>query len=122
MRRDLARKAVNVAEDADHEEPVRTSVNNDEVSELRARLRAHPCHGCQDREAHARWAERYFRAQRQIQDLDRRIATRTHSIARQFDRVCETLVDLGYLQGEGDNLQITESAACSAGCTPNPIC
>ena len=115
MRRDLARKAVNVAEDADHEEPVRTSVNNDEVSELRARLRAHPCHGCQDREAHARWAERYFRAQRQIQDLDRRIATRTHSIARQFDRVCETLVDLGYLQGEGDNLQITESGRMLGG-------
>ena len=115
MRRDLARKAVNVAEDADHDEPVRTSVNNDEVSELRARLRAHPCHGCQDREAHARWAERYFRAQRQIQDLDRRIATRTHSIARQFDRVCETLVDLGYLQGEGDNLQITESGRMLGG-------
>ena len=115
MRRDLARKAVNVAEDADHDKPVRTSVNNDEVSELRARLRAHPCHGCQDREAHARWAERYFRAQRQIQDLDRRIATRTHSIARQFDRVCETLVDLGYLQGEGDNLQITESGRMLGG-------
>lgn len=115
MRRDLARKAVNVAEDADHDQPVRTSVNNDEVSELRARLRAHPCHGCQDREAHARWAERYFRAQRQIQDLDRRIATRTHSIARQFDRVCETLVDLGYLQGEGDNLQITESGRMLGG-------
>jgi len=116
MRRDLARKAVSVAEDADLDVPVRTSTNsNDEVSELRARLRAHPCHGCQDREAHARWAERYFRAQRQISDLERRIATRTHSIARQFDRVCETLVDLGYLDGEGDDLQITESGRMLGG-------
>ena len=115
MRRDLARKAVNVAEDADHHTPVPANTNNDEVSELRSRLRAHPCHGCQDREAHARWAERYFRAQRQIGDLERRIATRTHSIARQFDRVCETLVDLGYLEGQGDDLQITESGRMLGG-------
>ena len=115
MRRDLARKAVSVAEDADHHTPIHANTNNDEVSELRARLRAHPCHGCQDREAHARWAERYFRAQRQISDLERRIATRTHSIARQFDRVCETLVDLGYLEGQGDDLQITESGRMLGG-------
>ena len=115
MRRDLARKAVNVAENADHHAPVTTNANTDEVSELRARLRAHPCHGCQDREAHARWAERYFRAQRQVSDLERRIATRTHSIARQFDRVCETLVDLGYLEGQGDDLQITESGRMLGG-------
>ena len=115
MRRDLARKAVNVAEDADLHTLVNATTNNDEVSELRARLRAHPCHGCQDREAHARWAERYFRAQRQIGDLERRIATRTHSIARQFDRVCETLVDLGYLEGERDDLQITESGRMLGG-------
>ena len=109
MRRDLARRAVSLAEDASHQAPVHTNGDNDEVTELRARLRAHPCHGCQDREAHARWAERYFRAQRQISEVERRIATRTHSIARQFDRVCETLVDLGYLEGEGDDLRITES-------------
>ena len=115
MRRDLARKAVSVAEDADHHTPIHANTTNDEVSELRARLRAHPCHGCQDREAHARWAERYFRAQRQISDLERRIATRTHSIARQFDRVCETLVDLGYLEGQGDDLQITESGRMLGG-------
>jgi ATP-dependent RNA helicase HelY len=115
MRRDLARKAVSVAEDADHRTPPATSNHDDQVSAVRARMRAHPCHGCQDREAHARWAERYFRAQRQIADLERRIATRTHSIARQFDRVCETLVDLGYLEGQGDDLRITESGRMLGG-------
>lgn len=115
MRRDLARKAVSVAEDADHHAPSHPSASNDEVGELRARLRAHPCHGCQDREAHARWAERYFRAQRQISDLERRIATRTHSIARQFDRVCDALLDLGYLEGEGDNLRVTGSGRMLGG-------
>ncbi len=29
-----------------------------EITRLRAELRAHPCHGCPDREDHARWAER----------------------------------------------------------------
>jgi len=115
MRRDLARKAVSIAEDADDPSPITATTGNDEVSELRARLRAHPCHGCQDREAHARWAERYFRTERQLQDINRRIATRTHSIARQFDRVCETLVDLGYLEGQGDDLRITESGRMLGG-------
>ena len=115
MRRDLARRAVNVAEDADTQVSTPRAHGNDEVGELRSRLRAHPCHGCQDREAHARWAERYFRAQRQISDLERRIATRTHSIARQFDRVCETLVELNYLEGAGDDLTITDSGRMLGG-------
>src|SRR5665213_15841 len=32
----------------------------EQITELRAQLRAHPCHGCADREQHARWAERYW--------------------------------------------------------------
>ncbi len=31
------------------------------VDQLNKQLRNHPCHACPDREAHARWAERYFR-------------------------------------------------------------
>ena len=40
--------------------------------------------------------------------MDGRIAARTHSIARQFDRVCETLIELGYLAGTTDNLRVTD--------------
>ena len=115
MRRDLARRAVSAAEAADHHTPVKSTPQDDDVSAIRARMRAHPCHGCQDREAHARWAERYFRTERQIQDINRRISARTHSIARQFDRVCETLVELGYLAGEGDDLRITDSGRMLGG-------
>ena len=32
-----------------------------EITDLRRRLRRHPCHACPDRENHARYAERYFR-------------------------------------------------------------
>ena len=69
-------------------------------SRLRADLRAHPCHGCPDREDHARWAERYLKLDRDTETLQRRIEQRTNTIARQFDRVCEVLTALGYLEGD----------------------
>jgi ATP-dependent RNA helicase HelY len=72
---------------------------DDEISRLRAQIREHPCHGCPDREEHARWAERYFRLNREAEGLERRVATRSHVIARTFDRVCTVLEQLGYLEG-----------------------
>jgi ATP-dependent RNA helicase HelY len=69
-----------------------------EISRLRAELRAHPCHGCADRESHARWAERHQKLQRETATLRRRIESRTNTIARQFDRVCDVLTSLGYLE------------------------
>jgi ATP-dependent RNA helicase HelY len=71
-----------------------------EISRLRAELRAHPCHGCDERESHARWAERHHKLQRDARTLERRIEQRTNTVARQFDRVCELLTDLGYLQDD----------------------
>jgi len=80
-----------------------------EVRDLRSRMRQHPCHGCSDREQHARWGERYWRVQREIADLEQRVERRTNSIARQFDRVCEVLADLGYLSSAGDDAQVLPS-------------
>jgi ATP-dependent RNA helicase HelY len=71
-----------------------------EVERLRAELKAHPCHDCPDREDHARWAERWFKLDRDAATLRRRIEKRTNTIARQFDRVCEVLTALGYLDGD----------------------
>ena len=82
---------------------------DEEILRLRAALRAHPCHGCSDREVHARWAERYHRTDRQVRDLQRRVEGRTNSIARRFDRVCEVLTDLGYLTSAGDAATVTPS-------------
>ena len=70
------------------------------VAELRAAMKAHPCHACPDREAHARWAERYTKLERDTEQQRRRIEQRTNTVARQFDRVCEVLDDLGYLDGD----------------------
>ena len=85
--------------------PVQTE--DELVSSLRAQMRQHPCHGCNEREQHARWAERYHRAQREIHDLEQRVEGRTNSIARHFDRVCEVLNELGYLTSAGDDAKVT---------------
>jgi ATP-dependent RNA helicase HelY len=76
------------------------AADDEEIARLRRDLRSHPCHGCEDRENHARWAERYHRLDRETEALDRRVKGRTHSIARTFDQVCSVLTVLGYLDGE----------------------
>jgi len=75
-----------------------------ELAALRRALRAHPCHGCDDREAHARWAERYDRLDRETDTLRQQVATTTHSLVRTFDRIRALLAERGYLEGE----QLTE--------------
>ncbi|MFJ6987057.1 MULTISPECIES: DEAD/DEAH box helicase [unclassified Streptomyces] len=71
-----------------------------EIARLRTELRAHPCHGCSEREDHARWAERYYRLQRDTSQLERRIEGRTNTIARTFDRIVALLTELDYLRGD----------------------
>ncbi|MFD6420294.1 DEAD/DEAH box helicase [Streptomyces sp. NPDC060194] len=71
-----------------------------EIARLRTELRAHPCHGCDEREDHARWAERYHRLHRDTRQLERRIEGRTNTIARTFDRICALLTELDYLRGD----------------------
>ncbi|HEU4424210.1 MAG TPA: helicase-related protein, partial [Pilimelia sp.] len=73
-----------------------------EVAELRARLRAHPCHACDQREEHARWAERRWRLERETEALRAKVAGRTGSLAKTFDRVCGLLAERGYLAGDGE--------------------
>jgi ATP-dependent RNA helicase HelY len=82
------------------DEQTRRSEGEQEISRLRAELRAHPCHGCADRDDHARWAERHQKLERDTGTLQRRIEQRTNTIARQFDRVCEVLTALGYLEND----------------------
>jgi ATP-dependent RNA helicase HelY len=77
------------------------------IEELRRQLREHPCHGCPDREDHARWSERYFKLDRDAKTLKRRIEQRTNTIARQFDRVCDVLTTLGYLEDEAAESTVT---------------
>ncbi|MBB2987629.1 DEAD/DEAH box helicase [Terracoccus luteus] len=74
------------------------------IDELRRRMRAHPCHQCPHREEHARWAERWWRLRRETDGLQRKIDGRTNSVAKTFDRICDLLVDLGYLADAGETV------------------
>jgi ATP-dependent RNA helicase HelY len=74
-----------------------------ELTTLRRALRAHPCHGCDKREDHARWAERHDRLERETEQLRRRVAATTHSLARAFDRIRALLSERGYL-ADGDEV------------------
>jgi ATP-dependent RNA helicase HelY len=107
-RRDLA-SAVREVASGNHpgRKAKASSDSDDQVIALRASIRQHPCHGCSDREVHARWAERYHRTERQLEELERRIKGRTNTIARRFDRICEVLADLDYLTSAGDSAEVT---------------
>jgi ATP-dependent RNA helicase HelY len=105
QRRDLASTLRNarVEDSPGAARPRRTrslAADDAELSRLRAELRAHPCHGCADREDHARWAERYRRLRRETDGLERRVSNRTNTIARTFDRITSLLEELGYLEDD----------------------
>lgn len=74
------------------------------IADLRARLRAHPCHGCPDRENHARWSEEALRLERDTASLQRQVERRTNTIALRFDRICLVLESLGYLADGGESV------------------
>jgi len=68
------------------------------IADLRRELRAHPCHGCSEREDHARWSERWWKLRQETDGLIRQIQGRTNTIAKTFDRVCGVLSSYGYLE------------------------
>lgn len=107
-RRDLASALRSKAGHIDpgrHRKQRAAAADDREIARLRTELRAHPCHGCDEREDHARWAERYHRLQRDTRQLEHRIEGRTNTIARTFDRIVALLTELDYLRGN----EVTEN-------------
>ncbi|MGP5725705.1 DEAD/DEAH box helicase [Arthrobacter rhombi] len=84
------------------------------ITELRRQLRRHPCHGCSEREDHARWAERWWKLKAETDRLSGQISGRTNTIAKTFDRVCSILEHYGYLalpqDGSPDGALVTTSS------------
>ncbi|SFN90021.1 ATP-dependent RNA helicase HelY [Geodermatophilus obscurus] len=70
------------------------------LQDLRRAVRAHPVHALPDREERVRLAERYLRAVADAEATHRKMAERTGSLTRQFDRTCDVLEELGYLVPE----------------------
>ena len=72
----------------------------EKIADARKALRNHSCHGCSDRETHARIAERADRLRRENSGLSARVANRTHVIARRFDFIKLMLEKFGYLNND----------------------
>ena len=106
MRSALARP---LPEAPSEQAPRRSAADDATVTDLRRRMRAHPCHGCSEREDHARWAERHERLRKEHDALVRRIEGRTSSIARDFDRVCDVLTVTGHLEAVDGRLRVTQA-------------
>ncbi|MFC5994697.1 DEAD/DEAH box helicase [Pseudonocardia hispaniensis] len=86
-----------------------------ELVALRHALRAHPCHRCDDRESHARWAERYHRLARETEQLRQKVRATTHSLARAFDRIRSLLQERGYIAEERDGAGRRQEAVTEHG-------
>ncbi|MEV4901406.1 DEAD/DEAH box helicase [Citricoccus sp. NPDC055426] len=71
------------------------------AADLRRQLERHPCHGCKDREDHARWAERWWKLRQEVDHLSGRIEGRTNTIAKAFDRLVGLLTAYGYVTATG---------------------
>lgn len=109
VRRDVASSLRNAGITAPGRSKRRSDPGDDEeLASLRRALRAHPCHGCDERESHARWAERYERLQRETEQIRRKVAATTHSLARSFDRITALLTERDYLSAEEVDDPVTE--------------
>jgi ATP-dependent RNA helicase HelY len=91
-----------------------TAAEDQQLADLRSRLHAHPCHTCPDLPAHERWLGRWTKARKDLASVQRRIASRTGSLAREFDRLAALLVELGYLEPVGTAVDGTDEL------TPTP--
>ena len=78
-----------------------TAADDPQLKDLRARLAAHPCAACDDLESHLRWVGRWRKSRGVLEGVQRRIAGRTSSLARRFDRLTDLLLELGYLERTG---------------------
>ena len=76
-----------------------------DLSDLRKSMRNHSCHGCNEREDHARLAEKAGRLNRENDGLRTRVQSRTHVIAKTFDQICQVLTHLNYIEGEKPTAQ-----------------
>jgi len=76
-----------------------------ELASLRDRMRAHRAHHLPDREDKARVAERYLKIERDNDQLRKKIAAATNSLAQTFDRIVVLLTERGFIADGGDTSQ-----------------
>lgn len=109
---DLERILANSRTRAERGKDIRQSkgraATENEIANLKRRLKQHPCHACSDREAHARWGERWHKLNRELEATLSQIEGRTNQVARTFDRICDLLLTIGYIAESDDDLSVLE--------------
>jgi ATP-dependent RNA helicase HelY len=99
-RRDVASRLVSLHVKSPREAPYRADPEVEaDAARLETEAAEHPCHACPERGKHERWAARADALASQMKGVERRIQTRTETLARQFDRVLAVLEALGYVSG-----------------------
>ena len=68
-----------------------------QIAALKEQEANHPCKKSPDFNHMMKWGHRWMRESRELERLEHRYESRTGSVARQFDRICDILAMLGYL-------------------------
>lgn len=105
--RESARVKNRAGADARLSKQARTIESN--LGRLRKEMRAHPCHQCPDRENHARWAERYHRLKKEIDQSVAQLELRTGQVAKVFERICVLLAELDYIRQANGEFEVTKA-------------
>ena len=79
------------------------------IQTLRTAEQQHPCKQCPDLQQHLKWGRRWKREKRELGRVRRRYNSRTGSVARRFDHICDVLLELGYLESAGQRHDYTLS-------------
>ncbi|BBY16203.1 DEAD/DEAH box helicase [Mycolicibacterium litorale] len=79
-----------------------------ELVALRETMRRHPAHHLPDREDKSRLAERYLRIERDNDQIQKKVAAATNSLARTFDRIVVLLGERGFIDTTGDDPTVTD--------------
>ncbi len=78
----------------------REPVEEIDLTVLRKAIRAHPVHGCADRDEHVQWARRWRRLTIENDALAAKVASATGSLGKALDEIIDLLDERGYLRGD----------------------
>src|SRR5262249_15707695 len=79
-----------------------------EVGALRARLRGHPGQNTAGIEERMRQTERSLRIERDNEQLQKKVAAATNSLARTFDQIVGLLTERGFIEGPASDPRVTD--------------
>ena len=100
VRRDLASALASSGIRAAGRGSRREPVEEFDLTVLRRAVRAHPVHGCADREEHLQWARRWRRLTVENEALAAKVASATGSLGKALEEIIGLLTERGYLHGD----------------------